>query len=101
VRWKQWKVHFVTRSGYYGTKTTMELPWLFNLRQDPFEYYDHAPGPRAEASQRKSYIGHQLLSLVFRHVRTLQEYPPRQRADTLNIARRLEEVTKTIARKQQ
>ncbi|GLS34113.1 C-terminal region of aryl-sulfatase [Mesorhizobium albiziae] len=47
VRKDQWKLHFASRDGYYGPTTHLEVPWVFNIRQDPFESYDQAPGPRA------------------------------------------------------
>ena len=31
------KVHSATRSGRYGTMQSAEIPWLSNIRQDPFE----------------------------------------------------------------
>lgn len=90
VRWRQWKLHFATRDGYYGTTTATELPLFFNLRQDPFESYDQAPGPRAELSQHKTYLGAAVMSVIQAHLATLREYPPRQRAATLNVAKVIE-----------
>ena len=97
VRWNQWKLHFSTRSGYYGTTTTMEIPWFFNIRQDPFESYDQAPGPRADTTQHKTYLGQKLTGLVTEHLATFRDYPPRQKATTLNVSKRLDALLNSLA----
>jgi len=37
--------------GYYGSTEKLDAGWIFNIRQDPFESYDQAPGPRAAITQ--------------------------------------------------
>ena len=96
VRWNQWKVHFTTRDGYYGYNTTMEIPWLFNIRQDPFESYHQAPGPRADNTQHKTYMVGELARMAIVHLATLKEYPPRQGGRTLNINKRIEEFMRSL-----
>lgn len=85
IRWKQWKLHFTLRDGYYGSSTHLELPWIFNLRQDPFESYDQAPGPRADITQHHTGIANILLDKIHEHLATFKEYPPRQEAATMDI----------------
>ncbi|MEN5206555.1 arylsulfatase [Stenotrophomonas terrae] len=85
MRWNQWKIHFTVRDGYYGSAKQLEIPWLFNIRQDPFESYEQAPGPRAEQSQHKSGIMNIMLHEMHEHLRTFKDYPPRQEASSLNI----------------
>jgi arylsulfatase len=85
VRCNQWKIHFSLRDGYYGSVKQLEIPWLFNVRQDPFESYEQAPGPRAEQSQHKSGIMNIMLRELGEHLETFKAYPPRQEATTLNI----------------
>jgi arylsulfatase len=99
VRWNQWKMHFVTRNGYYGVQTELEIPWFFNIRQDPFESYDQAPGPRALISQEHSGIGNIVLTLVAEHLATFNEFPPRQKATSLNIDKLMEQMTRPAATK--
>ncbi|MCJ8159557.1 arylsulfatase [Sphingomonas sp. LaA6.9] len=94
MRWNQWKLHFATRNGYYGTTTELEIPWLFNIRQDPFETYDQAPGPRADVSQRKSGLMNIMLSKIHEHLATFEAYPPRQAATTLKIDDMIEKMTR-------
>jgi arylsulfatase len=37
VRVGNWKFHFGIRDGYYGSTQRLEIPYVFNIRQDPFE----------------------------------------------------------------
>ena len=85
MRWNQWRIHFTVRDGYYGSAKQLEIPWLFNIRQDPFESYEQAPGPRAEQSQNKSGIMNSMLHEMHEHLSTFKDYPPRQEASSLNI----------------
>ena len=85
IRINQWKVAFGTRDGYYGTSTTHPIPLLVNLRQDPFESYLQAPGPRAEISQRKTYMFNMVLETLLQHVGSLKAFPPTQKAASLDV----------------
>jgi arylsulfatase len=95
VRWKQWKLHFTIRSGYYGSTIQLEMPWLFNLRQDPFESYDQAPGPRAELMQEHLGILGYVIALIQQHVATFKEHRPRQEATTIRIDSLLTKMSRT------
>ena len=96
IRWRQWKLHFATRDGYYGPTTQLEAPWVFNVRQDPFESYEQAPGPRATTTQHKTYLGRVINPIIAEHIASLRDYPPRQRPATLSIARRIEALMNTL-----
>jgi arylsulfatase len=85
VRVNQWKGHFAIRDGYYGATTKLEIPQLFNVRQDPFESYDQAPGPRATVTQQKTYLFNEFLERIGKHMATLQQYPPKQKSSSLSI----------------
>ncbi|MEH6912357.1 MAG: hypothetical protein V7459_17390 [Oceanicoccus sp.] len=86
LRIGQWKLHFFTRENYYDSTTKLELPWIFNLRQDPYESYDQAPGPRADVLQKKTYLGNAALANLVAHIETLKKYPPSQKANSLSAA---------------
>lgn len=92
LRIHQWKMHFFTRDGYYGTTAKLEIPWLFNIRQDPFEYYDQAPGPRATLTQQKQFVFHFGTDLIMAHLKSLQDFPPPQAGTSLSLADILEAV---------
>jgi arylsulfatase len=94
LRVNQWKFHFYTRDGYYGATQKLEMAWFLNLRQDPFESYENAPGPRATLQQQKSYLPHTGVDLITGHLRTLQEYPPVQKGASLSVGEVMEQILK-------
>jgi arylsulfatase len=85
IRINQWKAHFFIRDGYYGHTTKLDIAHLFNVRQDPFESYDQAPGPRATLTQQKTWLYNAVLERLGRHMATLQEYPPKQTGSSLSV----------------
>jgi arylsulfatase A-like enzyme len=85
VRMNQWKAHFLTRDGYYGSTTKLDLAWLFNVHQDPYESYDQAPGPRATLTQQKTYLYNDVMDRLGRHMATLQKFPPKQKGSSLSV----------------
>lgn len=91
IRVKQWKAHFSTRNGYYGTTTKLEIPWVFNLRQDPFESFNQAPVPPGPLPQHKSWMFNVIVAKMGQHMKTLMEFPPSQKPTSLSIEKLLDE----------
>lgn len=91
IRVNQWKAHFAVRDGYYGTTTKLEIPWLFNLRQDPFESYEQAPIPPGSLPQHKSWMFNIIVAKLAAHVKTLIEFPPSQKPTSLSMDKLLEQ----------
>ena len=85
IRVKQWKMHFYVRDGYYGTTKKLELPYIYNIRQDPFESYSQYPMLSNNMFQHKTYMFNAALERIMGHLETLQQYPPKQKAATLSI----------------
>ena len=85
IRVKQWKMHFYTRSGYYGTTKKLELPYLFNIRQDPFESYGMDPMLQHNMFQHKTYMFNAALERIEAHLKTFEKHPPSQTSATLSI----------------
>ncbi len=81
IRVNQWKAHFAVRDGYYGTTTKIELPWVYSLRQDPFESYGQDPRPPANFLQHKSWMFNIVAAKMGAHIQTLIEFPPSQKTD--------------------
>jgi arylsulfatase len=94
VRIGNWKVHFNVRDGYYGGTQKLEIPWVFNIRQDPFESYDQAPGPRATISQSHTWIGYKVQDILGEHLKSLHDYPPAQKGASLNFDEMMESIQK-------
>jgi arylsulfatase len=97
VRLNQWKFHFSARDGYYGSTRKMEVPLLFNIRQDPFEGYEQAPGPMATLLQSHTYVGYQMQDLLEQHIKSFKDYPPVQKGTSLNI----DEILQAVMRSKQ
>ena len=85
IRINQWKAHFFVRDGYYGHTVKLDIAYLFNIRQDPYESYDQAPGPRATLTQQKTWLFNEVLQRLGRHIATLQQYPPTQKGSSLSV----------------
>ncbi len=91
IRVNQWKAHFSTRDGYYGTTTKLEIPWVFNLRQDPFESYNQAPFPLGQLPQHKSWMFNVVTAKMGAHLKTLMEYPPSQKPTSMSVEKLIEQ----------
>ncbi len=94
IRINQWKFHFYKREGYYEPTEKLEMAWFMNIRQDPFESYDTAPGPRAMLAQTKTYLPHLGVDLITEHLKSLRDYPPVQKGASLNVAEVMEQILK-------
>ncbi len=101
VRVNQWKVHFDIRDGYYGSTQRLEIPWMFNLRQDPFESFDQAPGPRPMITQSHTYVTYQAKDIVEAHLKTLAQFPPAQRAESLSMDEIMRQITEQMSKVRQ
>lgn len=94
LRFDQWKFHFYVRDGYYGATQKLDMAQLYNIRQDPFESYEQAPGPRALLQQQKMGQFHRGVDLIVEHLASLKEFPPAQAGASLSVGEVLEQVLK-------
>lgn len=98
VRVGPWKMHFATKPGgrYYEDLVFHTMPQLFNLRKDPFETYDGITG--FHQIMRKSWVIQPIIALLTEHVKTFEEFPPRQEAASLNINEAIERAKSSVYR---
>lgn len=91
-----WKIHFATKPGgrYYEDLVFHTMPKLFNLRKDPFEKYDGVTG--FHQIMRKSWVIQPMIALLTEHLKTFEEFPPRQESASLNINEAIERATKSV-----
>ena len=98
IRVDSWKIHIgVKPEGlWWDEKYYPNVPYLFNLLMDPMEKMD-------PASHEWGYIGRKFFAermwtpnaagpFIAEHLKSLSEYPPRQKADTLSLKKALEGV---------
>ena len=79
---------------WWNEKYYPNVPYLFNLLMDPMEKMD-------PESKEWGYIGRKFFAqkmwaptaagpFIAAHLKSLEEYPPRQKADTLSLKKALE-----------
>jgi arylsulfatase A-like enzyme len=102
IRVDAWKMHIgVKPEGlWWNEKYYPNVPYLFNLLMDPMEKMD-------PESKEWGYIGRKFFAkkmwaptaagpFIAAHLKSLSDYPPRQKADTLSLKKALEEVMKKM-----
>jgi len=96
IRLGPWKAHFLTKESYWGDETIHAFPVFFNLHMDPFESFSSLDA-RGHLAMRKNWLFQPALILLQEHLKSLQEYPPRQVPASFNI----EEIIQNIIRNRQ
>jgi arylsulfatase len=106
IRVDSWKMHIgVKREGsWWDAKYYPSVPYVFNLLMDPMEKMD-------PQSHEWGYVGRKFFAqkmwapaaaspFLAAHLQSLQEYPPRQGADSLSMKKAIEEAMKKMDRPQ-
>lgn len=91
VRINQWKLHFDTSENYYDGYQKQKIPLAFNLRQDPYESFDNTTD-RSEITQKKLWLAEPVEALLGEHIKTLIDYPPVQKATTLEFSKLVDDL---------
>jgi len=102
IRVDNWKLHIgVKPEGlWWDEKYYPSVPYVFNLRMDPMEKMD-------PHSHEWGYIGRKFLAsklwaptaagpFLQAHLKSLQDFPPRQGADTLSMKKAIDAVMKKM-----
>ena len=102
IRVDGWKMHIGLKpsGNWFGEKVYPSVPHLFNLLMDPLEIMD-------ADSHEYAYIGKRMFAdhmwapnaagpFIAAHLKSLMEYPPRQKADTLSLKKALEDAMKKM-----
>lgn len=97
-----WKMHIGVkpRGLWWDAKYYPSVPYIFNLLMDPMEKID-------PESDEWGYIGRKFFAqklwaptaagpFLAAHLKSLQEYPPRQGADTLSMKKAIDEAMKKM-----
>ena len=92
IRVGPWKMHFATKERYFDDMVFHTMPQLFNLRKDPFEVYDDITGFQQFMS--KSWVMQPAIGLLMEHLKTFEDFPPRQPAASLNINKAIDKALK-------
>ena len=89
IRINQWKMHFETSENYYDQYQKQKIPVLFNIRQDPYESFDNTTD-RSEIIQKKLWLAEPIEAALGAHIKSLMDYPPVQKATTLDFSKLIE-----------
>jgi arylsulfatase A-like enzyme len=94
LRYDDWKLSFKTIKGnlFTGTPESTNVPYVTNLRQDPWERYQDESMMYARWWGDKLWTMIPGVTIVGQFLATFREYPPSQRGGTLSIERALEMV---------
>jgi hypothetical protein len=91
IRYKQWKLHFETSENYYSPYVKHKFPIMFNIHLDPFESFDEV-GDRSDILQAKQWVNEPVQQLLNKHIQSLVDYPPVQKAATLDFSALIEQL---------
>jgi len=92
-----WKMHIgvKTENNWWNAKNYPSVPYLFNLLMDPMEKMDQESHEFGAAGRKffasKLWALNSSAPFVATHLQTLQEFPPRQGADSLSMKKLLDE----------
>jgi arylsulfatase A-like enzyme len=97
-----WKVHIgVKKEGlWWNAKEYPSVPYLFNLLMDPLEKMDQESHEWGAAGRKffasKMWALNSSAPFIGAHLKSLQEFPPSQAADTLSMKKALDETMKKL-----
>jgi arylsulfatase len=97
LRYDQYKLVFMEQRahGYevwQDPMVTLRLPKLFNLRTDPFERADHEGIDYPKWRLERAYLLVPAQAIVGDFLKTLQEYPPRQKPGSFSLGDAMEKI---------
>ncbi|MGE8368674.1 arylsulfatase [Cupriavidus sp.] len=103
IRVDAWKMHIgVKKDGsWFNAKSYPSVPYIFNLLMDPMEKMDPESHEWGYAGRR--FVAQKLWAptaggpFLQAHLKSLQDYPPRQGADTLSMKKAVDEAMKKLA----
>ncbi len=104
LRVGDWKMSFAVKEDglWWDQLVYPRVPYLFNLRMDPMELFDpHSPewgymARKLFAEKLWTLIPAQ--GLIAEHIKSLQEWPPRQRAQSLSMQKAMEAAMQSLER---
>ena len=102
IRVDGWKMHIgVKPEGlWWNEKYYPSVPYLFNLLMDPMEKMDPESKEWGYAGRmffaKKMWAPNAATPFIAEHIKSLTEYPPRQKADTLSLKKALESIMQKL-----
>jgi arylsulfatase len=72
--------------------TPLRLPYLFNLRSDPFERSQHEAGDYVRWFVDHAFVLVPAQALVGQHLQSFVQFPPRQRPGSFSVEQAMEKL---------
>jgi arylsulfatase len=102
VRVDGWKMHIGVKhdGNWFDEKSYPSVPYVLNLLMDPMEKV--TPDSPEFGFEARKFFGHKLWAptaagpFLAEHLKSLQEFPPSQGADTLSMKKAIEEAMKKL-----
>jgi len=91
LRYNDWKVTFMhqpaqgTLDTWSKPMVTTRIPWLYNLRRDPYEFATTTSNTYWDWYLDHAYLLLPAAEYVGKFIGTFQEYPPRMKAASFNL----------------
>jgi hypothetical protein len=79
VRVDRWKVHFTLKNSWLGTPEKLDGAMLIDIKLDPFERTPETGGHLLWMKE-KTWLAPVIGPQIGRFMRSLQEFPPRQKS---------------------
>lgn len=102
IRVDGWKMHIGVKmhNNWFDPKSYPSVPYIVNLLMDPMEKM--TPDSEENGYIGREFFAHKLWAptaagpFLAAHLKSLQEYPPRQGADTLSMKKAIDEAMKKL-----
>jgi arylsulfatase A-like enzyme len=91
IRYNAWKVSFKTINGnlFTGNEVSTNVPWVTNLRADPWERYQTEGMLYGRWWGEKLWAMMPAVAIVGQFLQTFKDYPPSQASGTLSVEKAL------------
>jgi arylsulfatase A-like enzyme len=97
LRYDQWKAVFLEQKAHgfdvwAQPMAALRLPYLFNLRSDPFERSQHEAGDYVRWFVDHAFVVVPAQGIVGQHLMSFKEFPPRQRPGSFSVEQAMEKL---------
>ena len=97
LRYEQWKAVFMEQKAHgldvwAQPLVPLRLPYLFNLRSDPFERSQYEAGDYVRWFVEHAFVLVPAQALVAQHLTSFQQFPPRQKPGSFSVGEALEKL---------
>ena len=92
IRVDNWKMNIGVKSNglWWDPKMYPSVPYVFNLRMDPFESYDNEDS-YGHLMQKMSWLMGPMGEMMNAHLKTLADYPPVQGSKSFDMSNVVQE----------